>query len=225
MSKNLVVFDFCDTITNFQTADAFIRFVNQKHPSSFSSFILKCAAFLIKMRFFAVLNKLFPKRNHLKRFYLLSLRGRTKKTIQTCAEQYFRQRIVPNYHDELITELKSCVANNHIVVVSSGGYDSYLSLFCAEERVPFLHSTKIAFKGEKCLGIFDGPDCMFEQKVFQLQELIRKHNLNFEKKIVYSDSSSDMPLFQWADEGFVVSKGKSQTWAAASNLNEIIIKR
>jgi HAD superfamily phosphoserine phosphatase-like hydrolase len=225
MSKNLVVFDFCDTITNFQTADAFVRFVNQKNPTLYSSFILKLADLLIHLRFFAILNRIFPKRGHIKRFNLLSLRGRNRETIQTCAEQFFWQRIVPNYHDEIIRELRNCVANNQIVVVSSGGYDSYLKLFCAQESVPFLHSTEIAFKGEKCLGVFDGPDCMYEQKVVKLQELIKKHNLNFEKKIVYSDSASDMPLFQWADEGFVVSKGKSQKWAADANLKEIIIKQ
>lgn len=224
MSKNLVVFDFCDTITNFQTADAFIKYVNQKHPSFFNKFVFSMSAFLVKLRFFALLNKLFPKRNHVKRFHLWSLKGQKRSTIESCAQEFFQQRIMPNYHKKLITELRTCVNNGDIVVVSSGGYNVYLQLFCAQENISFLNCTKIAFSGDTCTGGFDGPDCMFEQKVVEIEDLIQKHNWRFNEKVVYSDSITDMPLFLWADQAYVVSKIKAQPWAAAGKFHEIIIK-
>lgn len=225
MTQKLVVFDFCDTITNFQTGDAFVRFVSEKHPSFFNKTVFILSSIFVKLRFFAILNKLSPKRNHVKRFHLWSLKGQTSQTIAACALAYFEQRIRPNYHAEIMDTLRNHVSAGDIVVVSSGGYDPYLTLFCKQEKIAFLNCTKIAFKNNKCLGVFDGPDCMFDQKVRELEILIQKHNWLFDERIVYSDSITDMPLFQWADQAYVVSKNKSQPWAVASKFHEIIIRK
>jgi len=225
MTKKLVVFDFCDTITNFQTGDAFVSFVNQKHPNKFNRFVFWLRRVLVKLRFFAILNKFFPKRNSVKRFYLWSLKGQSKDTTETCALEFFQKKIVPNYHQIIIEKVRCHVENNDFVVVSSGGYDLYLKHFCEQENIPYLNCTKIAFNGNNCSGVFDGPDCMFEQKVVEIERLIKDNNWQFREKVVYSDSITDMPLFLWADRSIVISKKHSQAWAVENNFEEIIIKK
>jgi len=224
MPPKLVVFDFCDTITNFQTADGFIKFVHQSNPKGFGNRFVKLVKTLIKLRFFVLFNKLFPKKNVIKRCNLWSLRGLKKEQLEAQAKHFFESKIATNYQESILIKLREHVQNQDIVVISSGGYDLYLKYFCQKENIPFLHCTKIAFNKNTCRGRIDGEDCMFEQKVVEIEKLISENQLSYSQKVVYSDSITDMPLFLWADEAYVVSQNKSQDWVSKTSFHEIIIK-
>jgi HAD superfamily phosphoserine phosphatase-like hydrolase len=223
MPKNLVVFDFCDTLTNFQTAGAYIKFVLKDRPRSFGALFYKFVGSLERLSFFVLVSKFYPQKNIAKRFKLLSLRGMSKHILDEYAKAFFHQVIRQNYNPTVIEKLRAAVLNEDHVVLSSGGYDLYLKYFCQEEGITYFTCTKVGFNGEKCTGRFDGKDCMNEQKVAEIEMLIERHCLVYEKKIVYSDSKSDLPLFVWADEGFVISKNRSQEWAKKLGYNEIIV--
>ena len=51
----LVIFDFCETLVNFQTADSFSRFVLEKESRNF---ILKIDTLLDKIKFYRFCYKL-----------------------------------------------------------------------------------------------------------------------------------------------------------------------
>lgn len=52
MKQNLVIFDFCETIANFQTADAFVEFVLTKKPKSWRNFYYeKIISYLKKLHY------------------------------------------------------------------------------------------------------------------------------------------------------------------------------
>jgi hypothetical protein len=68
MKQNLVIFDFCETIANFQTADAFVEFVLTKKPKSWRNFYYeKIISYLKKNYIIAICHKFFPKKNIEKR--------------------------------------------------------------------------------------------------------------------------------------------------------------
>lgn len=221
---HLVVFDFCDTLTNFQTGDGFVKYVVAKRNSRLRRIYLKFIPLLVQLRFFAVLSKLLPVTNLEKRANLLALRGLKYQYLDVLAQEFLENEIIPNYHPELMSRLKAHRHTGDILVVSSGGYDMYLRYFCKSAQIEYLNSTKIAFKGDRCLGRFDGPDCMEEQKVIELNKLIAEHQWSVDKMTVYSDSISDMPLFKMASSRFVISEGNSQAWAEDNGFNEIIVK-
>ena len=60
---HLVVFDFCDTLTNFQTGDGFVKYVVAQRNSRLRRIYLKLIPLLVQLRFFAVLSKLLPVTN------------------------------------------------------------------------------------------------------------------------------------------------------------------
>ena len=65
MKQNLVIFDFCETIANFQTADAFVEFVLTKKPKSWRNFYYeKIISFLKKNYIIAICYKFFPKKKY-----------------------------------------------------------------------------------------------------------------------------------------------------------------
>ena len=219
-NKQLIIFDFCETLVNIQTADNFVLWVLEKEKVN-SKFQLDFIRRLKKIKFITILNVLFPRLNFEKRLMLRLLKNLSQETINENAK---------NYADWLkgkwILELKDLfmkhVDNGAKIVVISGGYEIYLKYFFAEFPEVVVFGTKIEFKNGKLTGMIDGKDCMFQEKVNILDIWIETSGQNMEKSVVFSDSISDLPLLKWANEGFVVSHKKEQNWAKMNNLKEII---
>jgi HAD superfamily phosphoserine phosphatase-like hydrolase len=220
---NLVIYDFCETIVSIQTADRFINYCSDAINTN--SFLTRLEKFLIKSRFFAIVNLIYPKLNLSKKINLLKIRNVSALQLNGLAIKYYEGVIKPNFNNIILERLQQDVKMKNIVLIISGGYDFYLKLFCEEFQINYLLSSKIKIMDSKASGFLDGKDCMFEQKVLQLNKLILDEKLDFENTIVYSDSITDLPLFNWAKERFVISYNKSQNWVKQHNFNELIINR
>jgi HAD superfamily phosphoserine phosphatase-like hydrolase len=221
---NLVVFDFCETLVNLQTANAFIDFVVERKKTIWSRFIASLEMIFLHSRFFAVVDRFFPKYNISKRVNLMKIRGISEIDIKNFAYNFHQNIINKSAIQPLIDELKRFVNNGDYVIIASGGYDVYLNLFATDYKVKHIVSSKIKFNNGKASGfLLDGKDCLYEEKVIQLDKLIHANNLEFQHKISYTDSISDLPLLKWSNEGIVVSKGKSQNWPHTYNLKEIVL--
>ena len=221
---NLVVFDFCDTLVNFQTANAFIDFVVERKKTIWSRFITSLEMILLHSRFFSVVDRFFPKYNISKRVNLMKIRGISEIDINNFAINFHQNIINKRTIQPLLDELKRFVNNGDYVIIASGGYDVYLNLFAADYKVKHIVSSKIKFNNGKASGfLLDGKDCLYEEKVIQLDKLIHANNLEFQHKISYTDSISDLPLLKWSNEGIVVSKGNGQKWPQIFNFKEIVL--
>ena len=221
---NLVVFDFCETLVNFQTANAFIDFVVERKKTIWSRFIASLEMIFLHSRFFAVVDRFFPKYNISKRVNLMKIRGISEIDIKNFAINFHQNIINKRTIQPLLDELKRLVNNGDYVIIASGGYDVYLNLFASDYKVKYIVSSKIKFNNGKASGfLLDGKDCLYEEKVIQLDKLIHANNLEFQHKISYTDSITDLPLLKWSNEGIVVSKGKSQNWPHTYNLKEIVL--
>jgi phosphoserine phosphatase len=107
-------------------------------------------------------------------------------------------------------------------VIASGGYLPYIKVFSQKHKIKHSFATQIDIKDKKITGQFNGKDCLYNQKVILIEEFLNANPIKYASSVAYSDSITDLPLLQWADEGVVVSKHKSQDWAAKNNLKEII---
>lgn len=224
--SKLVVFDFCETIVSKQTANNFINYISSENKTKWSIFISKLEYFLTKTRFFAIVDRIYPKLNLSKKTNLFKIRGINEQDLKTYAKKYYKEFIVENYNQVIIDAMKMYLSQNDtLVVIASGGYNPYLEIFCKEFNIHHLFSSKIECKNLKVTGFNKGEDCMFEEKVKQLNAFIEINKLTFGNKIVYSDSVSDLPLFKWGDISHVISYNKSQNWPLKYNYNEIIITK
>jgi len=224
--SNLVVFDFCETIVSKQTANNFINFIAERNKTKWSRIIGKLEYFLTQTRFFAIVDRMYPKLNLSKKINLLKIRGLIEVDLKTYANKYYKDFIVKNYNQVIIDAMKMYLSkNDSLVVIASGGYNPYLEIFCKEFNIYHLFSSKIECNNSKVTGFYDGEDCMFEEKVKQLNSFIEINKLTFSNKIVYSDSISDLPLFKWSDIRYVISYNKSQNWPSTYDYNEIIINQ
>jgi HAD superfamily hydrolase (TIGR01490 family) len=226
MSKKWVVFDFCETLVNLQSADAFVDFATQNERQKWRGFIRKLIGIFGVFKVFALVQKVFPEYSLEKRMRLFLLRGLSVEVLERRAQEFVDSVLVANENLALVERLKAHQQQGDVVGISSGGLRIYLTYWAVKNGISELDATDISFKNGYATGFISGADCMYEEKVNRLN-----HALKYTKsreglfRVVYSDSLSDLPLFQWADEAWVVSYEKERNWVKINNFKEIVIGR
>lgn len=214
------LFDFCETLTNFQTADAFVDYVRTAKKSKrmlFLSFLVKIAN---KFKVFALIDKLAGRQLYLlKRCVLWQLRGLSESTLEHYAKEYFDNRIRPNLINSTVERMIELKEKGFKILLISGGYSIYIRHFVNEYSLDALIANEIDFKRHSCLGRIKGVNCMNENKPILLDVFFVSKPQYTE---AYSDSITDIPFLQWANKGFVISKGKHQEWCGKFDFEEII---
>ena len=69
-NKKWVIFDFCETLVDFQSADVFIERVAQRHPRVWVKIYLNFIKLLQKLRLFTLLNVVLPNNSIEKNFWV-----------------------------------------------------------------------------------------------------------------------------------------------------------
>ncbi len=219
LNQNIVIFDFCETLVNFQTADAYVDFVRRKLNHPRMKFLEWILTFLIKTKIILILYKLFPYHSIEKRIKLYQLKGFSKTQLIEFAEQFYLQRIKPNTIDPVLHLMRNYQLNNDVIYIVSGGYSIYLDFFCNEFNIPHLFSTKIEFQNNICTGKIKGLDCLYHHKI---KLLVDKGIENGQGIVCYTDSITDLPLLDFCETGIVISKNFEQAWAKKYGFKQLI---
>lgn len=216
--NKVALFDFCETIANFQTADAYVRYV-QSHSKPTNLYVRYAHAIMARLRIMSIWRRLQPKGSIDKRLMLLQLRGRTYNEMDSLAKEYYENQIKPNMISPVLSELDRLKAEGYACYVVSAGFDIYLKYFCEEFGIDGLLCTKIEFQKNICTGRFDGQDCMFEYKIDYINSTIKGDK---NKWYAFSDSITDLPMLELVGNPVVVSRGQSQEWAENRKYKQII---
>lgn len=218
--NKVALFDFCETIANFQTADSYVDYVRERlndkrmyRYEKFQNFLRKCKI-IQALEIFTIY-----KFSINKRIKLWQLRGHSLIELQQLANDYYNERIRPNFIPEVLNRLLELKAQGYAILLVSGGYDIYLQYFVEEYDLLDVISTKIGFNGNVCTGKFDGIDCLRDGKTKLLNQYFKfkpTHSVGF------SDSVTDLPFLKWVEDGYVISRDKHQEWSKKHNLKEII---
>jgi len=217
-NNKVALFDFCETIANFQTADAYVRYV-QSHSKPSNKGIRLLYNILNQSRILGIVRRLKPKGSVDKRFILKQMKGRTQVEMEALAKDYYEERIKPNFISPVLDELKRLQSEGYRCYVISAGYDIYLQYFCEEFGMNGLLSTKIEFKDGRCTGNFAGQDCMFDYKIDYIKSVLEGDTKQW---MAFSDSVTDLPMLELVGNPVVISKGYSQKWAEKRNIKQII---
>lgn len=223
MKEKIALFDFCETLANFQTADPYVDFVRQNHSNprmKFWHFFHKIA---IKLKIVSILYRLFPDSSPNKRFILKQLSGLSYDVLEKDAQCYYEMQIKPNLIPRIISELKALKEEGYRIMLVSGGYNLYLKFFARDFGIhqDDIESTIIDFDSRnRCKGTFKGKDCLGNEKLKRLNHRFpEREGLFF---YAYSDSESDMPFLKWADKGFVVRNVNTPKWDNNNLFGEIL---
>ena len=218
--NKVALFDFCETIANFQTADAYVDFVREKLSDQRMCKLERAQNTLRKYKIIQLFDKITRYKLSInKRIKLWQLKGHSVDELQNLAREYYIEKIKPNLIPELIDKLNELKESNYNVYLVSGGYDLYLQYFAEDCDLSGVISTKIGFKKGICTGKIDGIDCLREGKTRLLNQFFL---CKPDYSLAFSDSISDLPFLKWADEGVVISRQKHQMWSTNNKLKEII---
>lgn len=220
--NKVAVFDFCETLIGFQTADAFINFVYEKTGSRRMRRIEKLKQLFYKAglpRLIENLSGLWEKKSLNKRWRLYEFSGMDESQLDELSLDFYRERLRPAIIQPVLSELIDLRKSGYTTGIVSGGFAIYIRHFVAEYGIDFCISNDIVFKNGKCRGRLAAPDCMGMQKLAEIKKLYPDPP---QASVSYSDSISDLPILQWASRGVVVSKGRHQEWVDDYKFKEII---
>lgn len=220
----LALFDFCETLVNFQTADAFIDYVRNKKGNTSMRSLNGILNLLRRIKVLTVLNKFFPGASLSKKLKLFQIRNMSLESLDHFAELFYKDKIRTNLISPAMEELIRLAKEGYEICLVSAGYSIYLKYFIMEYQIPHLISTEIAFDryGKRCLGTIYGKDCIREEKVNRLNIYFKDKELNLDESISFSDSITDVPMLLYTGNAVVVSKEKSQEWGKQNKFKEII---
>lgn len=217
MQRKLVVFDYCDTLVDIQSADAFIDYIRGRNNKTFMNALEVVRVLMVRIKLISLANRLFKGLNLNKRLKLFQLFGFRQEDIKKYAEEYHLDVLSKKVIEPLHGIFKDHVLNDRVVIIS-GGYSLYLHEYFSGFNVDVL-GTEIKFYRGICLGVIDGQDCLSEGKVTRLM------NCGYFKEfidITYSDSITDKPLFDISRKSVVVSNKVPQGWASKNGYDEIV---
>jgi HAD superfamily hydrolase (TIGR01490 family) len=220
----LAFFDFCETLVNFQTADAFVDYVRISEGRFFMRMLEKARTVLVKTRIIPVFNKFFPRTAISKRMKLYQLRGISYERLDSLARSFYFDHIETNLIAPVVKELNDLKFRGFEICLVSAGYSIYLKYFAVEHHVNHVLVSEIGFnkKTNRCNGVLSGKDCIGEEKVKRIEKYFNGQSINFSESFAYSDSISDLPLLLIVGKGILISRNNSQTWNSKFNFREII---
>lgn len=203
--EKIALFDFCGTMINFQSADAYVRYVKSHvRKNARMLFIEGVRKFATVSRIMRVLQKFSREGFINKRMLLTQLKGLSFQEMDELAQKFFREVIRPNYIPGVIEAVKKYKAEGYRLLIVSGGYDIYLKYVAEEFGFDDVISTRLDFDGGTFTGRYKGMDCMNAHKVSLLKEYFGRDSLRDCESVAYSDSRSDIPLMKYCRKGVAV---------------------
>ena len=227
MNDKIAIYDFCQTIVDFETADEFIHFIHRNENSTRMNKIEQLRKFMIKFKLMWALEKTISvfKKNYSvnKRMILAEIKGMEKLKIDQYALKYYEQVIKQHFISPVLENLKQQKKEGFKIYIVSASYEPFLKLFKNEYDIDYLitnnfkYTSKGRFTGKLC-----GRDCVGINKVNRLSDIIDIDKLNEVELKSYGDSKSDIYILKIAKCGYVVSYKYSKKWVKENNLEEII---
>lgn len=225
-SRELAIYDFCQTLVDFETADEFIHFIRQEMKNNkWMNRVESIRRVLYKIKIIKLLERLvwIVDKNYSinKRIVLLEIKRLKRSEIEIFAREYYRRVIKPHLIKIMTDRLKQDISEGRIVVIVSAAYTPYLNYFARDfgiHRVianDFIYDKRDRFTGRI------RKDCKGKNKVSYLMEKLPDFR-KYKKSIAYGDSESDYYILSAADEGFVVSHMKPSAWNRKYGFEEVI---
>lgn len=223
INKQIVIFDFCETLVDFQTADAFVDYVRNNLKLDIINRRESIGKWIRSLRIVGYADALVFHQSILKRLKLWQLKGIPEKKMKELAAGYYNQQIKPHLIGDTLELLKKHQKEGCQIWLVSGGYGIYLNYFSQDYGIDQTISSDLEFRKGISTGKMKGLDCMRNSKVKLLYKNLTNTIDDYRIVASYSDSKTDVPILNVAEQGIVVSR-KPQSWVKKTKYKEIIWK-
>lgn len=133
----------------------------------------------------------------------------------TEAKQFFKdwvqQNLLPRLTPVALNKIAWHKAQGHRVVINSATIEEIVKPVAEHLNLGSNYlCTRLAVQGDRYTGALDGPLCYGQGKVYWAKSWCRENGLAFPKAVnyFYTDSSSDVPLLELADNPVAVNPSR-----------------
>lgn len=197
--QKIAIFDFCNTIINFHSANYFVDFVRIRH-ATFLNQLLPILDPLFKV---CVRLKLITSTKY-KSIKVFFLKGIRVSDIENIINEY-KYYLITCENRKVVEKINWHKKRGDFLVIASGGYSIYLEKYAKEKKIDKIIATDLEIKKGKFTGFIKGADCMGEEKVKKLMQTLNIEKYNLNDSYVYSDDLSDKLIFDLVGNRVFVS--------------------
>jgi len=202
--RKYAIYDFCNTIVGFETADFFVDYCCSILGIKKSNIIDHILHF--------VSNAIghFSHRSFYKIRHLKKLKGQSKETVNRLVIDFYNREIVKKMNLSIVNQIYKDIDDGYDIVICSAAYFEYINIFASKHSIKYVLANEFVYTNNLFTGRIAEKDCIFKEKINRLRKTFSKEELLLSK--AYSDSKSDIPLLSAVGKGIVVSDRKLK-WA------------
>lgn len=188
--KKLALFDFCETLVNFQTLAKFLEIIRENK-----------------------LNPLFPNFTKHANVEFRELHGFPIEKANALSKDFLHQYLLPNVNENVLSRLLFHQKNGYEIAICSGGLSLYIKDFAAHFGVANVFAIDLKKRGGVLLGSIDGLHTMAHRKLYKLALNLDLKSFDLSGSYAYSDCPSDIPMLSLVGHPHVIECGKDTLWA------------
>lgn len=203
MKEILALFDFCETITTFQTLSKFLPLA-AAHNASFSP-----RENLARRKRYQERGLAYPRFEELIDLEL--------GLAQDLAGEFLFDEILTGLNPKIMQRLFYHQDAGHTVAIVSGGFELYIKEFAKLYKIPHVIAVELQTREQRLTGDIEGIHTMCERKLYKLADRLPLHAYDLSCSYAYSDCVSDIPLLSLVGHATVIDRGRDLRWAQCLN--------
>lgn len=203
--EKLAIFDVDYTITKRETLFEFYIFMIKKDP--------KLMLYIPKNLFFSLMYALgFVKAGNAKRRFMYFIRNIHEDKLKEYVKEFYKKRLSKIFYIDAINTMKKLKKQGYKIYLISASAEFYLNELYNIKEVDKIIGTRFKFINGYYCGEIIGENNKGEEKVKRLKEVLEKENIkvDFKNSYAYSDSLSDLPLFELVGHPYLINSNKKK---------------
>ena len=200
MKEKLAIFDVDYTLTKKETLIEFYLFMMKKNrkllkylpKSIFSSIFYAC--------------KIYDA-SKLKKIFIRFIDGIEEAEMKKIVKEFYETRLSKILYKDAIDTIKKMKDQGYKIYLISASAEFYLSELYNIKEVDMVIGTRFMINSGFHRNEIIGENCKGEEKVIRLKQVLKEENIevDFEGSYMYSDSLSDLPLFNLVGHPYLIN--------------------
>ncbi|MBU3074206.1 HAD-IB family hydrolase [Clostridium estertheticum] len=204
MKEKLAIFDVDYTITKRETLVEFYIFMLKKNP--------KYIKYLPKSIFSSLFYvfKIYDA-SKTKKTFIRFIDGIEENDMKKIVKEFYEKRLSKILYKDAIDTIKKMKKQGYKIYLISASAEFYLSELYNIKEVDKVIGTRFIKEHGLHRNQILGENCKGEEKVKRLKEVLLKENIevDFENSCMFSDSLSDLPLFNLVGHPYLINYKKT----------------
>ena len=204
MKEKLAIFDVDYTLTKRETLVEFYFFMIKKNP--------KFIKYLPKSIFSSIFYvfKIYDA-SKAKKTFIRFIDGIEENEMKKIVKEFYETRLSKILYKDAIDTIKKMKIQGYKIYLISASAEFYLNEFYNIKEVDKVIGTRFIKENGLHRNKISGENCKGEEKVKRLKEVLKTENIeiDFENSYMFSDSLSDLPLFNLVGHPYLINFKKT----------------